>query len=167
MRIRTLVGCLLLGTASTAIAQHHGPYTGQQNREIKALSPQEMQDYLEGKGMGYAKAAELNHYPGPAHALELADRLELTPEQRAAVERLRNSHRAEAKAIGAKRVESERGLEVLFRSGKASEDELAAAVRDAAILDGQYRLSHLETHRRTRALLTDEQVVRYDKLRGY
>ena len=88
MRIRALVGYLLLGAASTAIAQHHGPYTGQQNREIKALSPQEMQNYLEGKGMGYAKAAELNHYPGPAHALELADRLELTSEQRAAVERL-------------------------------------------------------------------------------
>ena len=31
----------------------------------------------------------------------------------------------------------------------------------------EYRLSHLETHRRMRTLLTDEQVGRYAELRGY
>ena len=29
------------------------------------LSPQEVKQYLSGAGMGYAKAAELNHFPGP------------------------------------------------------------------------------------------------------
>jgi hypothetical protein len=33
--------------------------------------------------------------------------------------------------------------------------------------DGEYRPSHLETHRRMRALLTAEQVKRYDHARGY
>jgi hypothetical protein len=28
-------------------------------------------------------------------------------------------------------------------------------------------MSHLETHRRVRGVLTDEQVDRYDRLRGY
>ena len=37
--------------------------------------------FLAGAGMGYAKAAELNSYPGPMHVLELADRLGLTPDQ--------------------------------------------------------------------------------------
>ena len=34
--------------------------------------------------MGLALAAELNGYPGPSHVLELADKLELSAEQRAA-----------------------------------------------------------------------------------
>jgi hypothetical protein len=40
-------------------------------------------------------------------------------------------------------------------------------VRNAAAVQGEYRLAHLETHRRMRALLTEEQVKRYDALRGY
>jgi hypothetical protein len=40
-------------------------------------------------------------------------------------------------------------------------------VRAAGAAAAEYRLSHLETHRRTRALLSAEQVARYDELRGY
>jgi hypothetical protein len=44
---------------------------------------------------------------------------------------------------------------------------LARAVREAAAPEGEYRLSHLETHRRMRALLAEEQVRRYHELRGH
>jgi hypothetical protein len=44
-----------------------GTYAGQQTRAIKALSSQEEQDLRLGRGMGLAKAAELNGYPGPMH----------------------------------------------------------------------------------------------------
>ena len=57
------------------------PYAGEQSRSIKSLSQQDVADYMAGKGMGCAKAAELNGYPGPAHVLELADQLALTPSQ--------------------------------------------------------------------------------------
>jgi Spy/CpxP family protein refolding chaperone len=132
-----------------------------------ALSAEEEKQYLSGAGMGYAKAAELNHFPGPMHALELADRLELSPEQRKAAEALMQAHKAEARAIGAKLVAAEGALEALFRSGAVDKDRLQQAVQQAAALRGEYRLSHLETHRRMRGLLTDEQVGRYDHLRGY
>ena len=36
-----------------------------------------MADLRAGRGMGLALAAELNGYPGPAHVLELADKLDL------------------------------------------------------------------------------------------
>jgi hypothetical protein len=137
--MRTLFFIAAVALAGAAQAQQR-PYAGQQEREIKALSADEIKQYLAGAGMGYAKSAELNHYPGPGHALELA---------------------------GARLVESERALEQLFRSGQVDEAALARAVRAAAQLNGEYRLSHLETHRRTRALLTAEQVARYDALRGY
>jgi len=117
--------------------------------------------------MGYAKAAELNRFPGPMHTLELADQLKLTAEQRATTTQLMDAHKAEARGLGAELVAAERELDALFRSGKVDEAVLARSVRAAAALEGEYRLSHLETHRRMRALLSDEQVMRYDELRGY
>jgi Spy/CpxP family protein refolding chaperone len=131
------------------------------------LSPEEAKQYLSGAGMGYAKAAELNHFPGPMHVLELADKLQLSAEQRTQTERLMQAHKAEARALGAKVVAAEEALAHLFRSGQVRNTELAQAVDEAARLQGAYRLAHLETHRRMRALLTEEQVKRYDTLRGY
>ena|SRR2546423_15660531 len=160
------IACFLAVAATNALADP-SPYRGHEHDAIKALSPQQTQDYLDGKGMGYAKAAELNHFPGPAHVLELAEQLRLTGEQRDVTVRLMKAHRAEAQAIGAKRVEAERALEMLFRSASIDEAALDRAVRHAAALEGEYRLAHLETHRRMRSLLTAEQVALYDRLRGY
>ena len=145
----------------------HQPYAHEQSREIKALSAEEVKQYLSGAGIGYAKAAELNHFPGPMHVLELADKLGLSEGQRTDVKRLMDAHKAQARAIGARLVESERALDALFRNGKVEPQVLAEAVRAAGAATAEYRLSHLETHRRTRALLTAEQVARYDELRGY
>lgn len=164
--MRSLAAGVALALAAAAQAQHT-PYGGQQHRDIKALSAEEVKQYLAGAGMGYAKAAELNRFPGPQHALELADDLRLSPAQRTAVRELMDAHKAEARAIGAKLVAAEHELDALFRRGDVDQAVLARAVHTAAALQGQYRLSHLETHRRTRALLTDEQVERYDRLRGY
>lgn len=168
--MRTLSAVVLTAVlafvATSALAQHQ-PYAGQQEREIKALSPQEVQQYLAGAGMGYAKPAELNRYPGPTHVLELADKLALTQEQRTTTKALMDAHKAEARAVGAKRVEAERALDTLFASGNVDGEALGRAVRTAAVLEGEYRLSHLETHRRMRVLLTEEQIARYDQLRGY
>jgi Spy/CpxP family protein refolding chaperone len=152
--------------AACASAQHQ-PYAGQQEREIKALSAEEVKQYLSGAGMGYARPAELNRYPGPMHVLELGDKLDLTPEQKARTQALMDAHKAEARAIGAKRVQSERAIEMLFRSGGVDEAALAKSVRQAAALEGEYRLAHLETHRRMQAILTEEQVAKYVRLRGY
>jgi len=164
--MKTIFTFCALALALPAAAQHHG-YVGEQSRDIKALSADEVKQYLSGAGMGYAKAAELNRFPGPMHVLELADKLALSAAQRSATQALMDAHKAEARAIGAKLVEAERRLEHLFRSGNVAPAVLAEAVKQAAALEGEYRLSHLETHRRMRALLTEEQVERYAKLRGY
>jgi Spy/CpxP family protein refolding chaperone len=123
--------------------------------------------YLDGAGMGYARAAEQNHFPGPMHVLELADQLKLTGEQRSATQRLMETHKAQARGIGAELVTAERELEQLFRGGNVDEGALARAARTTAALEGEYRLAHLETHRRMRGLLSEEQLKRYDELRGY
>lgn len=166
--MKVSLAALLLSFSLLAEAQHHGqPYAGQEQREIKALSAQEIGQYLSGAGMGYGRAAELNGYPGPMHILELADQLRLDADQRAAMKELMNAHKADARAIGAKLIEAERALDVLFRSGRAEPKGLALAVSEAARLQGEYRLSHLQTHWRTKALLSSEQVSMYAQLGGY
>jgi hypothetical protein len=159
------IAAICLGSA-TAVAQH-SPYAGDESREIKALSGTQVKQYLEGAGMGYAKAAELNRHPGPMHALELADKIGLTPGQVRATQALMSAHKAQARDIGKRLVQAERELDSLFRTGNTDQPSLQRAVRNAAGLEGEYRLSHLETHRRLRALLTEDQVARYDQLRGY
>ena len=142
-RLDRELGCLLFVAAAAlagAAQAQHQPYAGQHERDIKALSVDEIRQYLAGAGLGYAKSAELNHYPGPAHALEFADKLDLTAEQRAAAKALRDAHHPEARAIGAKLVDAERSLEQLFRSGRVDEATLARAVRAASQLQGEYRL---------------------------
>src|ERR1700731_1837605 len=91
---------LLLASPGAAMAQGPSPYAGQERRPIKALSETEMRDLAEGRGMGLAKAAELNSYPGPMHVLELADRLGLSEAQRAASEALIPPMRQKAVALG-------------------------------------------------------------------
>jgi len=164
LAIAVLVAATLV--TKLALAQHK-PYAGEAAREAKALSAEEIEQYRAGAGMGYAKAAELNHFPGPMHVLEFASQLGLSEKQRAATEQLMAAHKRDARAIGTKLVDAESRVEALFRSGKVEDAVLAKAVRESAALQGEYRLSHLETHRRMRALLTQEQVARYDELRGY
>jgi hypothetical protein len=65
---RTSLCCVITLLSWSTVAQCQSPYVGQEYREIKALSTQEISDYISGRGMGLAKAAELNGYPGPAHA---------------------------------------------------------------------------------------------------
>lgn len=159
--------CLAAVPLATAAQTHQQSYAGQHQREIKALSAEEIAQYQSGAGMGYAKAAELNGFPGPMHVLELADKLALSAQQRDDTRRLMDAHKAQAREIGARRVEAENRLDGIFRGGGVNEAAMADAVRAAAAIEGEYRLSHLETHRRMRLLLGDEQVARYASLRGY
>src|SRR5712671_3067069 len=129
---------ILMCFAASSIAAEphkHQPYAGQQQREVKALSDDEVKQYLSGAGMGYAKAAELNGYPGPMHVLELADKLGLSAEQRSATRLLMEKHKADAQAIGAKRVAAERSLDTMFRSGEVGKERLSEAVRAAAEIE--------------------------------
>jgi hypothetical protein len=162
-----LLSALFAIACGAAVAQEHHPYAGQHDRAIKALSDDEARQYLAGAGMGYAKAAELNGYPGPMHVLELADRLGLSAEQRDATQRLMDKHKADARALGARRIAAEKALDGLFKVGTVEKDQLAAAVRETTRIEGEYRLAHLDTHRQMRELLTEAQVARYNELRGY
>jgi Spy/CpxP family protein refolding chaperone len=144
-----------------------GGYAGQEQREIKALSAEETEQLLTGQGMGLARAAELNSYPGPRHVLDLADKLNLTEAQRAETQRAFEAMRAEAVRLGKLIVEGERELDALFARGSADDAGVRRATDRIAQLQGRLRAAHLAAHLETRRILTAEQIRKYDELRGY
>jgi len=143
------------------------PYAGQEKQAIKALSEEETQGYLSGSGMGFAQAAELNHYPGPRHVLDLAEDLQLSEEQRHKTQAIFEAMRTEAVRLGQQLVDRERHLDALFAAGTISEAQLEQLVADLATIHGQLRTVHLRAHLEQRAILTPEQLRRDDALRGY
>jgi Spy/CpxP family protein refolding chaperone len=166
MRIASLVFIALL-SAGAAQADTPSPYAGEQGRAIKALSPAEIDDLAAGRGMGLAKAAELNSYPGPAHVLELADRLALTPDQRAATQDLFARMSADARRIGAAILAAEQALDRDFAARRIDDAALQVKLAEIGALSGELRFIHLRTHLAQAALLTPEQIRQYDALRGY
>jgi len=143
------------------------PYAGQEQREIKALSPEDVKALEAGEGMGLAKAAELNRYPGPRHVLDLAAPLELTGTQRGEAERIFSGMQSEAVRVGQEILTLERELEHGFSAHTITHAELTRLTEALGQLQGQLRASHLRAHLRMRDLLTPDQVERYHRLRGY
>jgi uncharacterized membrane protein len=143
------------------------PYSGQESREIKALAAEDIENYVAGKGMGLAKAAELNGYPGPSHVLTLAGELGLSPEQKHRTETLFNTMESKAKEIGRALVDEERKLDQLFASKSITPETLTLSLNRIGELQAQVRQAHLESHLAQVEILTSGQVASYMKLRGY
>jgi Spy/CpxP family protein refolding chaperone len=164
MSIRLSLAAIILSTA-TAFAQT--PYAGMQTRAIKALSDNQIADLQAGRGMGLALAAELNGYPGPSHVLELADKLDLSADQRDKVQQLFDGMKAEALRVGTKLLEQEAELDRLFVSRTVTPDNLKATTAAIAATEGTLRETHLKYHLSTVALLSLKQIQQYSELRGY
>jgi len=143
------------------------PYAGQQVRTIKALSDDDIAVLRKGEGMGMAKAAELNGYPGPKYVLDLAGQLGLTDIQRRDVQTIFDRMSAAAKPLGDQLIAQEQALDRLFAKGDITPDRLTAATAAIAELQGRLRAVHLSAHLETRALLNPDQIARYEQLRGY
>lgn len=163
-----LAAAVVLGTALSGCAVPGlSPYAGQEQRAIKALSSAEIDGLLAGRGMGYARAAELNGYPGPMHVLELATQLELTAEQKRQTEDVFARMQGSAREQGARLVQAERELDELFRSGVITQAVLDQALASIAAAQAQVRAAHLRAHLEQTRILRPEQVTRYAALRGY
>ncbi len=156
-----------LALAAPAAAQSHQPYAGQEKRPIKALSAAEIADLMAGRGMGLAKAAELNGFPGPMHVLEHAAALKLSEPQRAAVADIRARMAAAAQALGREIVAAEHALEESFAEKHIDAGGLKTQTDAIAVLMGRLRAVHLAAHIETKALLSEAQVAQYAALRGY
>jgi Spy/CpxP family protein refolding chaperone len=158
------LGLIVVAAAGAA---ETSPYARWQERTIKALSPQQIEDYLAGRGMAMALPAELNGYPGPRHVLDLAGELALTPEQLVQTEVLFEDMRRQASELGARIVAHEAELNELFAFGTADGARVREAAAALGLLNGQLRAHHLSYHLAMRNLLEPSQIEQYQRLRGY
>jgi hypothetical protein len=166
--IRMFVFSALLTAFAVPLgAQPTSPYAGPERNEISSLPPQDVNALLTGQGMGYAKAAELNGYPGPLHVIELADQLALTSEQLSRTRQLMEEHKARARRLGAEVVAAELALDRLFKVRNAKPSAVSAAAQHIGGLQARLRAEHLNTHVAQTALLNTTQIRRYAELRGY
>lgn len=167
MKTTFLLTAAILLSAGIASAGQHTSYAGEEQREIKALSAEEVKGYLAGKGAGLAKAAELNHYPGPAHVMEHADALRMTQSQRESTEKAFSEMRDQARRLGEAIVDRERELDRLFSTREVDEKNLRSVLGEIGRLQADLRRVHLQAHLEQKEILSPEQIARYDELRGY
>jgi len=148
-------------------AQHHTGYSTDLKNEIKALSQEEVNGYLNGDGMGLAKAAELNHFPGPKHVLEFSNELELTEDQISKTNNLIQDMKKNAVSLGNQIIQKEKVLDSLLTNGVAEEKIVHSLLLEISQLNGELRFIHIKAHIRQKEILTGEQITLYSKLRGY
>ncbi len=171
LNVRTLLLALFMCIPFSTLAQHshagQTPYAGMQNRAIKSLSDNDINELRRGGGWGLALAAELNGMPGPTHLLELKDRIPLTSEQVDKTQALLDEMRKAAIPTGERFIAAEKALETAFASGKVDESSLRRLLADAESARSELRFIHLSQHYKTVLFLTPEQIKRYNILRGY
>ncbi len=159
--------CISAGCTVGLIAQKRSDYAGQEKREIKSLSRDDIEQLENGRGWGLAKAAELNGYPGPVHILEMKEKIGLTPEQTEKIKALYDGMKASAVPLGKRLVELERKLDRSFAQKSVRPESLEETVKEIGTVRAKLRLVHLATHLETPKILNSKQVDLYNKLQGY
>ncbi len=166
--LRPFVAALILSSVAAPVAAaQQSPYVGRETLPIKALTADEIRDYLAGEGMGFALPAELNGYPGPRHVLDMADSLGLSTERRVVIQAVFDKMHGEAVPLGEAIVAAEASLDSAFAEHRVSADDLESRLARIATLKGRLRYVHLDAHLQTIALLSPDEVRTYQRLRGY
>jgi hypothetical protein len=156
-----------LKTVTASEPEYKSKYIGQEKRGIKSLSKEDIKELKAGAGWGMAKAAELNGLPGPKHILEMSKEIELTAEQEEMVITVYNDMNKKAIRLGNKLIEYEEELNNRFVERNIDEkilDDLLEKISETYKL---LRFVHLSAHLKTPTILTESQIKKYNKLRGY
>ena len=173
--IMTLCGMLswisVFAVTSALSAEQHthsaSPYAHTQSGEFPTLTPREVRELRNGEGMGLARAAELNQFPGPRHLLDLKSDIGLSPAQVARIEEIREKMTTRAVAKGKDILHAERHLANLFASGHPTVAELNRITGHLGTMRGELQAIHLVAHIESTRELTARQIESYDRLRGY
>src|SRR6266446_9456493 len=167
LALRMFVACGLVAAGVSGVRAETSTYTGMQNRSLKALSEQQIEDLRGGRGMGMALAAELNGYPGPAHVLKLASALDLSEAQRGRTQALFEELQKTAMPLANEALAKETELDEAFASGRIDDANLHRILADIGRLQGELRYTHLKYHLAMHSMLSPDQIAAYDRLRGY
>ncbi len=170
------VFALLMANAPAGVAQtpekcpmhqqHQSSATAVNTGSLRTLPAETVQALVAGTGMGMAKPAEVNHFPGPRHVLDLADKLQLTPEQLARTRVIFDAMHTKAITLGQQILAREQDLEHAFAGPDVDVTKVQQLVSTIGELQAQLRIVHLAALLEERKLLHAGQVSNYDALRG-
>lgn len=169
MKVQKLI-LFLLAVTSASAAEHpayKSDYIGQEQRLIKSLSADDIQQLTSGKGWGLAKAAELNGMPGPIHVLQMKDKISLSVQQEQQINALYKDMREHAIPLGKQLVALEKDLNDAFARRDIDAARLQQKLDRIAEVHKQLRYVHLAAHLQTPSILSAEQIHLYNNLRGY
>lgn len=138
-----------IASASEQHHQHTSKYSGQENRSIKSLSPEDISELKRGGGWGLAKAAELNGVPGPIHLLELKDKIPLTASQVLEINAVYEVMKAQATELGLRLITLEQELEKHFQERSITDQTLMSSLERISEVRKDLRFAHLSAHLRT------------------
>ena len=135
--------------------------------EIRRLDQDTIEGYLTRKGLGQALPAELNGYPSPRHTIDMDEELELTEKQLAQVQALFDDMQSTVIPLGEKYLEYVAELELIFREGTITDEYLQSHLEKITGIEAQMRYVHLSTHLATIDILSHDQIMQYNMMRGY
>ena len=161
---------LLLFTTAQADQMQHShssDYAGQQIRAIKSLSSEDIAELKRGGGWGLAKAAELNGLPGPAHLLEMREEIHLNDTQVTEITKIYNRMKSQAIQQGERLIALELELENQFQNRTIDNSILRSSLDAIEKVRTELRYIHLSAHLATPDILSQEQIEKYNELRGY
>jgi len=142
-------------------------YAGQEKREIKSLSEEDIKELSTGSGWGLAKVAELNGLPGPKHILEMKEEIELSPLQEQGIMKLFKAMNGRAVELGYVFIGLEKELNNRFATKTIDEKVLRELLEKLSKTYMELRFAHLSTHLKTPDILSKDQIEKYNRLRGY
>ncbi|MCI0329789.1 MAG: hypothetical protein L0196_02390 [candidate division Zixibacteria bacterium] len=143
-------------------------FSGAQSpREVPSvMSVQQMEAYLTGEPITEALPAETFGYPNPERVLELEPKLTLTAEQKGQLQNLIKFTRGQAALFGKKIVGEELLLDEFFRKDRTDYAELANRIESIGNWYWRRRFVYLDAYRKTRTVLSTEQLKKYHELRS-
>lgn len=165
--ILALLSPVIAAEANESAPSHRSKYAGQESREIKSLSAEDIAELKSGGGWGLAKAAELNGVPGPIHLLEMKNEIDLDETQSSAIGAIYRRMKSQAIIHGERLIDLELRLESGFRNRTITNALLRASLSAIAETKKELRYVHLAAHIETLKILSEKQIKTYNALRGY
>lgn len=170
MKHLPILFAVYLLTTLNSYAQHQNhasEYVGQERREIKSLSEEDVEQLKAGKGWGLAKAAELNGVPGPSHILEMSSEINLSDAQNEQIQTIFDEMQKQAIQLGERLILKEKELNSVFANGEINPKKLKELTSEIGAIRGELTFVHLQAHLKSADVLSVEQIKKYNMLRGY
>jgi hypothetical protein len=165
--MKYLLLILLFLSTSALKAQDASGINPEDSSPIKGMAMKDFEAFRDGKPMNFTRVAELHHYPAPATVLRFTRELKLSQNQVIQVKDINAYLQRKVLEMGRIILEEEKKLDDLFISGKVESGSLIYRTQQYGLYQGELRNAHLQAHLKTRAVLTKDQVKKYDHLCGY